>query len=126
MRAFITCIANLAMQLGRAVVQQRSKIIACLGSCLVCCMLSSCDSLAYRPTITQGQQISAAQRARLHLGMRAAEVNQLLGTPVYNNILDSKQMLYVYTIKPRFHNMRRELLTLTFKHQRLIKIERSR
>ena len=92
----------------------------CIRYCIlgsISLILCSCSLLAYRPTVKQGQYITAQQNAQLRKGMSVQQVTNLLGTPIYGNPLQNHTLIYVYTIKPG--RRRQQQLILYFKHQKL-------
>ena len=92
-------------------------------------MLTACHwsnfPLLYKPDIQQGNILKPEQVQGLHLGINQDEVNYLLGTPVLINILDPQTTQYVYTFKSQKTALQKKELLLTFKNDRLVKIDSS-
>ncbi len=60
--------------------------------------LCSCSFFQIRkPTIIQGNIITAEDTSRLRTGMSTAEVMSVMGSPVLSNVLSPNRMEYVYT-----------------------------
>jgi len=54
----------------------------------------------YRLDIQQGNELTAAQIAKVQKGMTTRQVMNAIGDPVLNNIYVEKRLIYVYTFKP--------------------------
>ncbi len=78
--------------------------------------LSGC---VYKIDVQQGNIITNRDVAKLHPGMSAVAVEQILGDPLLRNIYKGNQMYYVYTMKQGRHEMHRRNLTIYFKNGRV-------
>lgn len=87
-------------------------------------LLAGCGFIhPYRPDIQQGNILNQQQVKKLHVGMTKYQVQNLLGDPVINDTFDHNQLLYAYTNEPNRGKMVQKKLILTFKNNRLVKID---
>ncbi len=97
-----------------------------LASSYLAVAVLGCDAIAYQPSVSQGQIISASQAAQLHPGMTPTKVTDLLGNPVYQNTLNDQRLIYVYTLKPGHRRLRKQKFVVVFKHNKLDHYYRSK
>lgn len=83
--------------------------------------LSACQYFGVN--FTQGNIVTPSQMRRLHTGMSEQEVTDLLGSPVYENTYSKDRWVYVFTRQKR-EVMTKKKMILTFRHGRLIRIQR--
>lgn len=83
--------------------------------------LSGCH-LLYRPTVQQGNVITARMIAQLHLGMTKDEVSYDLGAPAIRDPFHRNRWDYYYSLKQNYKPLIAEHFTLFFKDGRLAKI----
>jgi outer membrane protein assembly factor BamE len=76
----------------------------------------------YHPDIQQGNNLTAKQVSQLKLGMSQAEVVNLLGTPILNDVFNSQRLVYIYTMLPNGGEFLKKKMILYFKHNKLVKI----
>lgn len=90
---------------------------------LACLLLSSCTYLhVHKMDIEQGNVLTQEMVNRIHTGMTAGQVKDILGEPVLTNVFNSNRMDYVYTYKPGYGKGVMKYLTLIFKQGRLNEI----
>lgn len=88
-------------------------------------MLSACSYFhAYRPDIQQGNILDPVKVSALRTGMTQLQVKTLLGKPVLQNTFDNNQLLYAYNFIPNRGKPIQKELILTFKNDRLVKIQK--
>lgn len=75
--------------------------------------------------IEQGNVITTAQLAKIHVGMGQEQVTQLLGTPVLDNTLADNRLNYVYTFQPGYGPKQQKHLAVVLNHGRVQKIEKA-
>jgi outer membrane protein assembly factor BamE len=83
---------------------------------LVSLSLSGC---VYKIDVQQGNIITNRDVAKIHRGMSAIAVEQILGEPLLRNIYKGNQMYYVYTMKQGHKKMHRRNLTIYFSHNKV-------
>lgn len=83
--------------------------------------LSGCHIL-YRPTVQQGNVMTAGMISRLHLGMTKNEVAYDLGTPAIRDPFHRNRWDYYYSVKHNYKPLVAEHFTLFFRAGRLVKI----
>ncbi|MDA8120568.1 MAG: outer membrane protein assembly factor BamE [Gammaproteobacteria bacterium] len=83
--------------------------------------LSGCH-LLYRPTVQQGNVITARMIARLRLGMTKNEVVYDLGAPAIHDPFHPNRWDYYYSLKRNYKPLIAEHFTLYFKKGRLARI----
>jgi outer membrane protein assembly factor BamE len=89
-------------------------------------LLSSCSWLhAYRPDIQQGNVISNDQLSRVHLGMSAGAVRDIMGDPILKNTFNDQQLTYAYNFIPNYGKPVDQQVILTFKRNRLTRIDKN-
>lgn len=87
--------------------------------------LSGCSVFhAYRPDVSQGNVITKAQVAQLKLGMSQRQVISIMGEPVLQNVFANNRISYVYTFWPNRGASKYKKAVLSFRRDRLIKIEK--
>ena len=65
---------------------------------LLSLFLISCSHLhVYQPDIQQGNIISQEKIKKLQTGMTQEQVEDIMGTPVLENIFEPGQLFYIYT-----------------------------
>jgi len=88
-------------------------------------ILTGCSWIpVYRPSIQQGNIIKADQVNQLHRGMSKLEVRQIMGDPILQNTFANNELNYVYTYQPNRKPMTLKRISLTFRNNRLIRIEK--
>ncbi len=83
-------------------------------------------SCAYVPDVQQGNTLDEKQIKQLKVGMTPQQVNFVLGTALLKDPFHKNRWDYVYTLKKGTGKSIRRLLTLYFKNDRLVKIDKSR
>lgn len=92
---------------------------------LLVLLLAACSWIpVYRPDIQQGNIIKPNQVNQLHKGMTAFEVKHIMGDPVLQNTFSDNRIDYVYTFQPNRKPMQLKRIILTFRNNRLIKIDK--
>ena len=81
-------------------------------------LLTAC----YHPDIQQGNNLTATQVKQLKVGMSKAEVINLLGTPILEDVFNPNRLLYVYTDLPNHGDFSEKKMILYFKNDHLVKI----
>lgn len=99
----------------------RNAIVALIATLL----LSGCSYLhVYRPDRQQGNIIKANKVNQLKLGMSPFEVKHIMGDPLLENTFEDNKLLYVYTFEPNAKPITEQRVVLTFRRDRLVKIEK--
>lgn len=91
--------------------------------------LSACGNYGwypflYHPTFSQGNMITPQTSDQLKLGMSTEQVKHLMGTPVLETPLSPNTLHYVYTLRVKNKQIEHKQVTLTFKNNRLIDIQK--
>lgn len=87
---------------------------------LMMLVLSSCSYFSIRrPIIEQGNIITTEEVSKLHPGMTEAQVIEIMGEPVLENIFTPNRMEYVYTYQNGIQPRTEKRVTLFFKQGRL-------
>ena len=76
----------------------------------------------HQPTIEQGNIVTQKMVDRLRPKMTKAQVQFVLGKPVYQNTFDINRWDYVYTFERQTEERVRRLVTLTFENEELVGI----
>ena len=106
----------------------RIKIIA------VSILLASCSSISmptlpslvpHKPEIQQGNLITQEMREKIKVGMSAAMVRSILGTPLINDPFHAKRWDYVYILEQGGKMVEKQRLTLYFDDERLSRVDDS-
>lgn len=87
-------------------------------SLLMMLMLSGCFIIT-KPTIEQGNILTADKVRELHHGMSEKEVKNILGNPVLVNIFTPNRIEYVYTYQTGNRPRIEKRITLIFENGRL-------
>ena len=69
--------------------------------------------------IEQGNIITQDMLNRVHLGMTQAQVKEVMGAPVLENVFNKNRLDYVYTYKPGYGNKTERSVTFVFNNGRL-------
>ena len=99
------------------------RLIALSG--LITLLLTGCQ-LSYRPTIEQGNRLSATQISAIHRGMTRAQVLAQLGQPVRINTFSPNQLVYAYSRQPNHAKRTGKWLVITFRGNRVVSVKSSR
>ena len=91
---------------------------------LTCCLLLF-GCFAYRPSIQQGNLLTEKMCNQIHRGMTKSQVEHILGTPVLKNTFSKQRVNYVYTFKPGHGKQTEKFMSLTFKHNKIVNIEKN-
>ncbi len=83
--------------------------------------LSGCHFM-YRQDISQGNLISQYQAKQIKRGMSIKTVVNQLGSPVLKNIYPSNRLIYAYSLKPGFGDLKTKRLIVTFKNNRVTQV----
>ncbi len=87
-------------------------------------LLSGCSYLrVHKLNIQQGNIVSAKQVQRLKPGMTKSQVRFILGNPVMDDPFSDNLWTYMFTIKPGYGKYAQHQLVLTFRGNKLRKIE---
>ena len=109
----------------------RIKIIA------ISLMLASCSSISklsmpklsmlepHKIDIQQGNLITQEMREKVKLGMSAAMVRSILGTPLITDPFHAKRWDYVYCLEKGGNQVEQQRLTLYFEDEHLTRIDDS-
>lgn len=81
-------------------------------------MLNAC----YHPDIQQGNILNQTEVSQLKLGMSKAEVINLLGTPVMQDIFNEDRLVYIYTNLPNHGDFTKKKMLLYFQNNQLTRI----
>ncbi|MDA8390211.1 MAG: outer membrane protein assembly factor BamE [Gammaproteobacteria bacterium] len=97
---------------------QKSALLPVIG---LTALLAGCHVL-YRPTVQQGNVITASMIQNLHLGMTKDEVTYTLGPPAIRDPFHHDRWDYYYLLKRNYKPLITEHFTLYFKQDRLVRI----
>ena len=106
----------------------RIKIIA------ISILLASCSGISipkvslfkmHKIEIQQGNLITPELREKVKVGMSAATVRSILGTPLITDPFHAQQWDYVHTLEKGGVRIERQRLTLYFEGERLARIDDS-
>jgi outer membrane protein assembly factor BamE len=87
--------------------------------------LTSCSYLhVHKMDIEQGNILTADKVDRIHTGMTKQDVTDILGPPELANVFNPSHMNYVYTFKPGYGPESRKYLTLRFRGNTLVDIQK--
>ena len=78
------------------------------------CVLSACHVM-YRQDVSQGNLISQYQASQIKPGMSIATVVNRLGAPVLKNIYPSQRLIYAYSLKPGYGDLKTQRVIVQFK-----------
>ncbi len=68
--------------------------------CLLTSLLSACYLLpVHKLEVEQGNMMTSANVNHLHPGMSESQVKSIMGSPILVNVLNDKQIVYVYTFQ---------------------------
>lgn len=87
-------------------------------------LLSSC-TLVRKMDIEQGNVMSPCMLDQLHPGMTRGQVIDIMGPPMVMNTFNENRMDYVYTFKKNHQCMCEQAVTLVFRGNILVGINRS-
>jgi len=97
-------------------------------------LLASCSGMSYpkmpslvphKIEIQQGNQITPEMREKIKVGMSAAMVRSILGTPLINDPFHGKRWDYVYRLEQGGKLVDKQRLTLYFDEDHLTRIDDS-
>jgi outer membrane protein assembly factor BamE len=106
----------------------RIKLIA------ISVMLASCSSMSmpklpslvpHKIEVQQGNLITPEMREKIKVGMSAAMVRSILGTPPINDLFHPKRWDYVYSLEKGGKLVEKQRMTLYFDEERLTRIDDS-
>jgi outer membrane protein assembly factor BamE len=86
---------------------------------LCCAVVTSC-SLVYRIDVQQGNYVTQDLVDKLKPGMTKAEVRQLLGTPLLNDVFHADRWDYLFTNTKRTKRDDGKRLTVLFKDDKVV------
>ena len=75
--------------------------------------------------IQQGNMVTPEMREKIKVGMSAAVVRSVLGTPLITDPFHAKRWDYVYTLQQGGKQVEKQRLTLYFEEERLVRIDDS-
>jgi outer membrane protein assembly factor BamE len=89
---------------------------------LICTLLlSSCSYLqVHKMDIEQGNVITQDMLSRVHLGMTEAQVKEIMGSPVLENVFNKNRMDYLYTFMPGYGSKIEKSVIFVFNNGRLV------
>lgn len=91
---------------------------------LISTLLSGCFLRPHKMDVVQGNVISQSDANHLRVGMSQAQVEDIMGTPVMQNVLDRNRVEYIYTFKAGYGQMQVTRVTCIFQNGRLKSIQR--
>lgn len=87
-----------------------------LLSCAIS-LLSGCGFFqTHKLDVIQGNVFTQSDVKKLHQGMPASQVMEILGKPVLINVFTRNQLEYVYTYQPGYGKKTEKHLSLTFRN----------
>ena len=100
------------------------KLAKLIPGLIILSLLSSCEYLhPYTPTLQQGNVIKPSRVKQLKVGMSAAEVNSIMGTPILVNTFSDNTWNYVYTIHRWGQKVHEKRVIVSFSNGRVTHIE---
>lgn len=100
-------------------------ISALLASCSSMSLPSLPSFAAHKIEIQQGNLVTPEMREKIKVGMSAAIVRSILGTPLINDPFHAKRWDYVYILEQGGKMVERQRLTLYFDDEHLARIDDS-
>lgn len=104
------------------------RIARVFFTCFAALSLTACSwshfPFLYKPNIQQGNLLTDDKISALTPGMNKDQVDYLLGNPVLTNIINTEETQYVYTFQSGKKPAIVKQLSLTFDHDRLLRIEK--
>jgi len=88
--------------------------------------LLSTGCSVYKVDVQQGNVIELEQLAKLKVGMKKNQVTFLMGSPLLTDPFHAGRWDYLYTMRPGGDDTTRQVLTLFFENDTLIKIDDSK
>ena len=97
-------------------------------------LLASCSSMSmpkltslapYKPEIQQGNLITPEMREKVKVGMSAAMVRSIMGTPLISDAFHARRWDYVYSLEKDGKLIEKRRMTLYFDEERLTRIDDS-
>lgn len=111
------------------------NIFAPLQLLVIALCVASCSSNAgtvklpsftsHKMDIRQGNLITPAMREKLKVGMSRAQVRNLLGTPLINDVLHNNRWDYIYRFEKNYQLVEKQHMILYFENDRLQRIDDS-
>jgi len=95
-----------------------------LGGTLGGLLTTGCS--VYKVDVQQGNVIELEQLAKLKVGMKKNQVTFLMGNPLLTDPFHADRWDYLYSMKPGGEKTTRQVVTLYFKNDTLIKIDDSK
>ena len=86
--------------------------------------LTACTAI-YKQPISQGNIIYPTDVKKVRLGMSPAQVVNTLGYPVMTNIYPENRLVYTYSLKKAYKALTSQRLIISFRHQRVSRIQQS-
>lgn len=86
--------------------------------------LTACSFLPiHRIEVEQGNILAPEHIRYLHHGMSENQVKKILGKPILVNVIDSNQLIYIYTSQVGSHSRTEKRVVLTFRQGALHSIQ---
>lgn len=105
------------MRLLLPVASPAMRVLA-IASC--CVLLSACGPFVHRIDVQQGNYVTQDVAARLKQGMTKAEVRQLLGTPLLNDVFHADRWDYYFSHVKGGRAEDRKRLSVFFKDDKVV------
>jgi len=93
------------------------RVLALLVSCI---LASGCGPFVYKIDVQQGNYVTQDVVAKLKPGMSKAEVRQLLGTPLLNDVFHADRWDYFYSNVKGGRSEDRKRLTILFREDKVV------
>jgi outer membrane protein assembly factor BamE len=93
------------------------RVAALLVSCI---LASGCGPFVYKIDVQQGNYVTQDVAAKLKPGMSKAEVRQLLGTPLLNDVFHADRWDYFYSNVKGGKAEDRKRLTVLFREDKVV------
>ena len=88
--------------------------------------LLSAGCSVYKVDVQQGNVIEQEQLDKLKVGMKKNQVTFLMGNPLLTDPFNANRWDYIYSMKPGGEKTTRQVVTLYFKGDTLVKIDDSK
>ncbi|QHZ97935.1 outer membrane protein assembly factor BamE [Pasteurella multocida] len=99
---------------------QLKSMISAIVLALSVTACSTVDKLVYRIDVPQGNYLEAATVKQLQVGMNAAQVQYLLGTPVLVEPFDQSKWYYVFLQQKAYQKPEQHTLVVNFDQRGIV------
>ena len=94
-----------------------------LAIALCCAALAGCGPFVYKIDVQQGNYVTQDVIEKVKVGQTKAEVKQILGTPLLNDVFHADRWDYYFSQVKRFSPQDRKRFTVVFKDDKVVSFE---